>query len=135
MAFTLGSLSRILLVSIIRAADASREDTPAMMRALTISIALAIAPVAAVAAEDDYVTDGGHLMCTTLQSYRDAQEAVSKHDRQWLTSIKECTQSRPGLKAEMMQNGPLTAKVKVYDDSGKPTIFWTSPTTVKEVRR
>jgi hypothetical protein len=96
-------------------------------------IALTAGPLPALA--EDYVTERGHLMCTTAQALRDAQQAVSNHDKVWLDSIKECSQSQGGLKAEIMQGGALTAKIKVYDDRGQSTIYWTSPTTLKEGRR
>ena len=105
----------------------------------SLKIVVAVLPFAGsgLAADKDpeYVTERGRLMCTSPQALRDAQEAVNKRDKVWLDSLKECTQSRPGLKAEIMQGGVLTAKIRVYDEGGKPTIYWTSPTTVKEVRR
>ncbi|MBI3513567.1 MAG: hypothetical protein HY060_05815 [Proteobacteria bacterium] len=107
------------------------------MRCLKLSLAMLLLPLPGLAAEKDveYVTERGRLMCTSPQSLNEAQRAVEARDKPWLDSIKECTQSRPGLKAEIMQGGMLTAKIKVYDEAGKWTIYWTSPTTVKEVRR
>jgi hypothetical protein len=91
--------------------------------------------VAAHAADPRYVTERGRLMCTTQGSYAEAQRAIEARDKGWLDSIKGCTQSQAGLKAEIIQGGMLTAKIRVYDDAGKPTDYITSPTTVKEVRR
>ena len=105
------------------------------MRSLKISLAMLVLPMPGLAADPEYVTERGRLMCTSPASLSDAQKAVETRDKVWLDSIKECTQSRPGLKAEIMQGGVLTAKIKVYDETGKWTIYWTSPTTVKEVRR
>ena len=108
------------------------------MRGLDISIISIIACLGALparAADPTYVTEQGHLMCTRLDRLHDAQQAVKNRDKPWLESLKECTQSKGGLKAEMLQDGPLDAKVKVYDEGGGATIYWTSPTTLKEVRR
>jgi hypothetical protein len=107
------------------------------MRSLKIAIAVACLAGPGWAADKDaqYVTERGRLMCTSPNSLKEAQEAVDKRDKAWLDSIKECTQSRPGLKAEMIQNGVLTAKIRVFDEAGKPTVYWTSPTAIKEVRR
>lgn len=92
--------------------------------------------IPAVAAEDaKYETERGHLMCTSPQSFKDAQRAVETRDKEWLASIQECRQSTGGLKAEIVQGGTLTVKIRVYDDHGEPTIYWTSPTTLKEGRR
>lgn len=103
---------------------------------LPVSTAILLLAVPALAADDaEYVTENGRLMCTTQQTLRDAQEAIDKRDKNWLESIKECTRSKAGQKAEIVQGGMLTAKIKVYDETGKPTLYWTSPTTVKEVRR
>ncbi|MEJ0070229.1 MAG: hypothetical protein WDO24_17670 [Pseudomonadota bacterium] len=96
---------------------------------------LAALPAWAADGDPAYVTERGHLMCTRLDRFNDAHEAVSKHDQSWLESIKECSQSKGGLKAEMLQDGPLTAKIKVYEENGQSTVYWTSPTTLKEVRR
>jgi hypothetical protein len=107
------------------------------MRSLKIAIVIACLAGPGLAADKDpeYVTERGRLMCTSPQSLKDAQEAVEKRDKVWLDSLKECTQSRPGLKAEIIQGGVLIAKIRVFDEAGKPTIYWTSPTAVKEVRR
>lgn len=96
---------------------------------------IAVSIPAAAADDAKYETERGHLMCTSAQSLRDAQRAVETRDKEWLESIKECRQSTGGLKAEIIQGGTLTAKIKVYDEQGQPTIYWTSPTTLKEVRR
>jgi len=104
------------------------------MHRLAMPLAVLLAGSVAARAED-YVTEKGHLMCTTLQSLRDAQEAYDKHDRAWFESIKECSQSTGGLKVEVLQDGVLTTKIKIYDESGKATVYWTSPTILKEVRR
>jgi hypothetical protein len=103
------------------------------MRRLSIAL-LALVAGSLPALAEEYVTEKGHLICTTAQGLRDAQDAISKHDRAWLDSIKECSLSTPGLKVEMLQDGALTTKVRIYDESGKPTIYWTSRTTLKEVR-
>lgn len=107
------------------------------MRFLSLSLATLLLGVPARAADKDaaYETESGHLVCTTPASLREAQEAINKRDKAWLDSIKECSQSKAGLKAEIIQGGMLTAKIKVYDANGRSTIYWTSPTTVKEVRR
>jgi hypothetical protein len=104
------------------------------MRRLSVAL-LALLAGSLPALADEYVTEKGHLICTTVQSLRDAQDAISNHDRAWLDSIKECSLSPPGLKVELLQEGALTDKVKIYDENGKPTIYWTSPTTLKDVRR
>jgi hypothetical protein len=104
------------------------------MRRLSVAL-LALLAGSLPALAEDYVTEKGHLICTTAQSLRDAQEAYGKHDRAWFESIKECSQSTDGQKVEMLVEGTLTDKVKIYDQNGKPTIYWTSPTTLKEVRR
>jgi hypothetical protein len=104
------------------------------MRRLVMPLAVLLVGSVAARAED-YVTEKGHLICTTLQSLRDAKEAYDKHDRGWFESIKECSQSIGGLKVEVLQDGPLTSKVKIYEEDGKATVYWTSPTTLKEVRR
>ena len=93
------------------------------------------AAFAVQAADPQYVTERGRLMCTTQPAYNEAQRAIEARDKSWLDSIKGCTQSQPGLRAEIIQGGMLTAKIRVYDDAGKPTDYITSPTTVKEVRR
>jgi hypothetical protein len=100
----------------------------------TLLIAFAL-PARGADREGAYVTEAGHLMCTSPQALREAEDAISKRDGGWLASIKECRQSKAGQKAEVVQGGVLTAKIRVYDDSGKATIYWTSPTTLKEVRR
>jgi hypothetical protein len=103
---------------------------------LPVSIILLLLVAPALAADEGaYVTESGRLMCTSPQALRDAEDAISKRDGSWLASIKECRRSTAGQKAELVQGGMLTAKIKVYDDAGKPTVYWTSPTTIKEVRR
>lgn len=84
---------------------------------------------------DEYVTEPGHLICTRQDRLNDAREAISKHDKQWLDSIRECSLSQRGMKAEVLQEGPLTSKVMIYDDKGNGTVYWTAPDTLKEVRR
>ncbi len=108
-----------------------------MIRHLFISLGLVLVALATAAADRDiqYVTEGGRLMCTSDQSYREAQDLISKRDASGLQSLRECIRSKPGLKAEIVTGGVLTARIKVYDDAGKWTMYWTSPTTVKEVRR
>jgi len=104
------------------------------MRRLSVAL-LALLAGSLPALAEEYVTEKGHLICTTPQSLRDAQDAISKHDRAALDAIKECSLSQPGLKADVVQGGALTTKVKIYDENGNATIYWTSPTTLKEVRR
>jgi hypothetical protein len=104
------------------------------MRHLSAALlALLVGSLPALAA--DYATERGHLICTTQQSLHDAQEAYSKHDRGWLESIKECGQSTDGRKAELLVEGPLSIKVKIYDETGAAAVYWTSPTTLKDARR
>ena len=90
---------------------------------------------AAAAADPDYVTERGHLMCTTERALGEAKRAVDAGDKRWFDSITECVRSTAGQKAEMVQSGVLTAKVRVYDDAGKPTVYYTTPSVLKEVRR
>jgi hypothetical protein len=104
------------------------------MRRLVIPLAMVLVGSLPALAED-YVTQRGHLICTTPQSLRDAEEAFGKHDRAWFESITECSQSTDGRKAELLAEGPLTVKVKIYDAGGTATIYWTSPSTLKEIRR
>jgi hypothetical protein len=104
------------------------------MRRLVMLLAVLLVGSVSARAED-YVTEKGHLICTTQQSLRDAQEAYSKHDREWFESIKECSQSIGGLKVEVLQEGALITKIKIYEEGGKATVYWTSPTILKEVRR
>jgi hypothetical protein len=104
------------------------------MRCLVITLAVLLAG-ALPARAADYVTERGHLICTSLPSLRDAREAVSNRDRNWLESIKECSQSEGGLKAELLQEGVLTTKIKIYQDNGQSVIYWTAPDTLKEIRR
>jgi hypothetical protein len=107
-----------------------------MTRLGLATLLLLVGPaLAAQAADPEYVTERGRLMCTSEQSLAEAKRAFDARDKGWLDSIRECTQSKPGLKAEIVQGGMLTARIRVYDEDGKPTIYYTSPTTVKEVRR
>ncbi len=84
--------------------------------------------------DPDYVTERGHLMCTTQQALTDAKRANDIGDKKWFDSIKECTRSVDGLKAEKIVDGVLTAKIRVFDDAGKPTIYYTTPSVLKEAR-
>jgi len=104
------------------------------MRRLVITLAVLLAG-ALPARAANYVTERGHLICTTLQSLRDARQAVSNRDAQWLGTIKECSQSEGGLKAELLQEGTLTTKIKIYQDDGQSVIYWTAPDTLKEIKR
>lgn len=89
----------------------------------------------AAAADAEYVTEGRRLMCTTSDGLKEAERAISAGDKRWFDGIKECIQSRPGLKAEIIQQGVLVARVRVWDEDGKPTDYYTAPTNLKEVRR
>ena len=103
------------------------------MRRLGVAL-FALCAGAWPALADDYVTDQGHLICTRQDRLNDAREAVSRHDKSWLESIRECSLSQRGMKAELLQDGPYTAKVKIYDDKGQGTVYWTAPETLKARR-
>jgi hypothetical protein len=108
-----------------------------MRHLMWAALSLLVLPALA-ADEPSYVTEEGHVMCITQQKLRDAQEAADKRDKKWLDELNhlnECTRSKAGQKAEMVQAGMLSAKIRVYDETDKSTLYWTSPTTVKEVRR
>jgi hypothetical protein len=106
------------------------------MRRFSVSIMAWLATAPSLAADaPSYVTEQGHLICTRLDRLHDALQAVKSHDRQDFESIRECSQSKAGLKAEMLQEGPFDAKVRIYQENGESTVYWTSPTTLKEVRR
>jgi hypothetical protein len=92
-------------------------------------------PGSAHAADAQYVTERGHLMCTTEAALREAKRAADNQDKAWFDSIKECTRSVAGQKAEVVQEGVLTARIRVFDDAGKPTVYYTTPSVLKEVRR
>jgi hypothetical protein len=107
------------------------------MPRVPLVVGLLLLAVPALAADPDhaYVTEGGHLICTSIQTLREAQHAIEIRDKWALDQVKECKLSQPGLKADKLVDGALTAKFRVYDDTGKWTEYWTSPTTMKEVRR
>ena len=102
---------------------------------VSLGLALVVLPVAAADPDTQYVTEGGRVICTTEPSYREAQDLISKRDNAGLLSLNQCKRSQPGMKAEIVTGGVLTARIKIYDDTGKWTMYWTSPTTLKEVRR
>ena len=96
---------------------------------------LLAAPALAADPDHAYVTEAGHLICTSTQAMRDAEDALRKRDKWALDQVKECKLSQAGLKADKLVDGALNAKFRIYDDTGKWTDYWTSPTTMKEVRR
>ncbi|MBV8167391.1 MAG: hypothetical protein JO021_11400 [Alphaproteobacteria bacterium] len=102
---------------------------------LAIPLLLLGLPGYAQAADAQYVTERGHLMCTTTDALAEAKRASDAQDKRWFDSIKECRRSVAGQKAEVVQEGVLTAKIRVFDDDGKPTIYYTTPSVLKEVRR
>src|SRR5437879_667253 len=87
------------------------------------------------AADPQYVTERGHLMCTSQRALDEAKRAADAQDKAWFDSIKECTRSTAGLRAEFVVRGVLTSKIRVFDDAGKPTDYYTTPSVLKEVRR
>ncbi|HUA53495.1 MAG TPA: hypothetical protein VMB81_15095 [Candidatus Sulfotelmatobacter sp.] len=107
------------------------------MSRLAIAATLLFLSMPAFAGDDDthYATEGGHVICTTQQALRDAQDAISSHSKKALDQIEQCKISKPGLRAEKLVDGMLSAKFRIYDEDGKATDYWTSPTTMKEVRR
>lgn len=108
-----------------------------MIKRLSLAALLPLlggAPVA-TATEPQYVTEGRRLMCTTNDALKEAERAISAGDKWWFDRIRECVQSRPGLKAEILQQGMLIARIRVWDEDGKPTDYYTAPTNIKEVRR
>jgi hypothetical protein len=87
------------------------------------------------AADPQYVTERGHLMCTSRDALGEAKRAVDAQDKKYFDSIKECTRSTAGQKAEIVQEGVLIARIRVFDDAGNPTVYYTTPSVLKEVRR
>jgi len=103
------------------------------MRRLAVAL-LGLCATAGPALAEDYVTEQGHLICTRQDRLREARDAISKHDKQALDLIHECSLSQRGMKAELLQEGPLTDKVMIYDDKGQGTVYWTAPDTLKARR-
>ena len=106
------------------------------MSRLAIAATLLLLSMPAFAGDDDtqYVTEGGHVICTTERALRDAEAAISSRSKKALDQIEQCKISKPGLRAEKLVDGMLSAKFRIFED-GKATDYWTSPTTMKEVRR
>ena len=102
---------------------------------LAVTLLLLGLPGYAHAADPQYVTERGHLMCTTTAALAEAKKAADNEDKRWFDSIKECRRSVAGQKAEIVQEGVLTARIRVFDDNGNPTIYYTTPSVLKEVRR
>src|SRR5262245_48316085 len=93
------------------------------MKRLSLATALpllgaALAAQPAGAQEPQYVTEGRRLMCTTTEKLKEAERAINAGDKWWFDRIRECVQSRPGLKAEIIQQGVLTARIRVWDEDG-----------------
>jgi hypothetical protein len=107
------------------------------MPRLSFTTALLLLSLPAWAADPgpQYLTEGGHVICTTQQALRDAQDAINSHSKAAFDEIEQCKMSTAGQRAEKVVDGMLAAKYRIFDDSGKATDYWTSPTTMKEVRR